>query len=238
MRNNLKLLGELQEIDLKIDLLHGEKDTLLGEIAALENSVVEARNVIAENGAEAASLEEAKKTLEESLAVESENIVRSEARLKEIKTQKEYQAVSKEISSAKKLTVELEEQILQKVGQLEELQKVLAEKQENLNALEVNIAAQQSEVQAKVDKLEAEIAAGVAAKDAAVKGLPASIMKRYCRLREQRRGLAVVGAKDGSCLGCNMNLPPQLYNTLFRGDEVITCPHCQRILILRQETES
>lgn len=237
MRNNLKLLGELQEIDLKIDLLHGEKDTLLGEIAALEHSVVEARNVIAEKGAEAVSLEDAKKTLEESLAVESENIVRSEARLKEIKTQKEYQAVSKEISSAKKLTVELEEQILQKVGQLEELQKVLAEKQENLNALEVNIAAQQSEVQAKVDTLEAEIAAGVAAKDAAVKGLPASIMKRYYRLREQRRGLAVVEAKDGSCLGCNMNLPPQLYNSLFRGDDVITCPHCQRMLILRQETE-
>lgn len=238
MRNNLKLLGELQEIDLKIDLLHGEKDTLLGEIAALENSVVEARNVIAEKGAEAVSLEEAKKALEESLAVESENIVRSEARLKEIKTQKEYQAVSKEISSAKKLTVELEEQILQKVGQFEELQKVMAEKQENLNALEVNIAAQQGELQTKVDKLEAEIAAGVVAKDAAVKGLPASIMKRYYKLRDQRRGLAVVEAKDGSCLGCNMNLPPQLYNSLFRGDDVITCPHCQRMLILRQETEN
>lgn len=237
MQNKLKLLEELQEIDLKIDVLHGEKDTLHGEITALENSVVEARNVIAEKSDEAASLEEAKKTLEESLAVESENIVRSEARLKEIKTQKEYQAVSKEVSSAKKLTAELEEQILQKVGQLEELQKVMADKQENLNALEVNIAAQQSEVQDKVDKLEAEIAAGVAAKDAAVKGLPASIMKRYHRLRDNRKGLAVVEAKDGSCLGCNMSLPPQLYNSLFRRDDLITCPHCQRLLILHHETD-
>ena len=56
-----------------------------------------------------------KRGLEENFTAESENIVRSEAHLKEIKTQKEYQAVSKEISGAKKLTAELEEQILQKI---------------------------------------------------------------------------------------------------------------------------
>jgi predicted nucleic acid-binding Zn-ribbon protein len=54
-------------------------------------------------------------------------------------------------------------------------------------------------------------------------------------LREQRRGIAVVEARDGSCLGCNMQLPPQLYNSLFRGDDLITCPHCQRVLVLRRE---
>jgi uncharacterized protein len=36
-------------------------------------------------------------------------------------------------------------------------------------------------------------------------------------------------------MGCNMQLPPQLYNTLFKGDEMYFCPHCQRILILKQE---
>lgn len=238
MRNNLKLLGELQGIDLKIDVLHGEKDALLGEIAALEDNVTVARNAIQEKNNEAEELEAAKKGLEENLATEAGNIVRSEARLKEIKTQKEYQAVSKEISSAKKLTAELEEQILQKSAQLEELQAVINEKQGNLKSLETNIATQQSEVQSKVDKLESEIAVGITAKDATVKGLPATMVKRYQRLRDQRKGLAVVEAKDGCCLGCNMNLPPQVYNLLFRGDEIITCPHCQRVLLLHQEQNS
>ena len=57
MRKNLKLLGELQAIDLKIDGLAGEKDALLEEIAVLENSVIEARTVIAEKSAEAEVLE-------------------------------------------------------------------------------------------------------------------------------------------------------------------------------------
>ncbi|ACM19130.1 protein of unknown function DUF164 [Geotalea daltonii FRC-32] len=235
MRKNLKLLGELQGIDLKIDVLHGEKDALLGEIAALEDNVTIARNAIDEKNGQAEELETAKKSLEENLATEAENIVRSEARLKEIKTQKEYQAVSKEISSAKKLTSELEEQILQKTAQLEELQAQIAEKEENLKSLEANISAQQGEVQSKVDKLESDIAIGIAAKDATVKSLPASMVKRYQKLRDQRKGIAVVEAKDGCCLGCNMNLPPQVYNLLFRGEEIITCPHCQRVLLLHQE---
>jgi uncharacterized protein len=49
--------------------------------------------------------------------------------------------------------------------------------------------------------------------------------------------VAVVEAKEGNCMGCNMHLPPQLYNTLFRADDVITCPHCQRILVMLAELE-
>ncbi|HEX9079063.1 MAG TPA: C4-type zinc ribbon domain-containing protein, partial [Desulfuromonadaceae bacterium] len=69
------------------------------------------------------------------------------------------------------------------------------------------------------------------------KHLPANVLKRYNVLREQRRGQAIAFARDGYCLGCNMNLPPQLYNSLFRGDEMISCPHCQRVLILKQQPQ-
>jgi hypothetical protein len=65
--------------------------------------------------------------------------------------------------------------------------------------------------------------------------LPANVIKRYDSLRIQRRGQAVAVARDGYCLGCNMHLPPQLYNTLFKHEELITCPHCQRMLILKQQ---
>jgi predicted nucleic acid-binding Zn-ribbon protein len=35
-------------------------------------------------------------------------------------------------------------------------------------------------------------------------------------------------------MGCNMQIPPQMYNLLFRGDDLHACPHCQRVLVLRQ----
>jgi len=235
LRNNLKALYELQEIDLRIDGLDGEKGQLLGEAQALEARLIEAREKIAARREEAAALEAEKGTLEANLASENENITRSESHLKEIKTQKEYQAVSKEISGAKKLIAELEDQILTKINALEELSGDVAQKEADLAQLEQNVAEQQGEVQRRVQSLEAGIATDAAARELTVKGLPASVMKRYDRLRDQRKGVAVVEAKEGNCMGCNMHLPPQLYNMLFRADDVITCPHCQRILIMKLE---
>ena len=237
MRNNLKSLYELQEIDLRIDGLDGERGQLLGEVQALDAKLVEAREKIAARREEAQTVEAEKSALEANLATENENIARSESHLKEIKTQKEYQAVSKEISGAKKLIAELEDQILQKINLLEEINGDLAKKEADLATLEENVAQQQGELQFKVENLEAGIAADVTTREETIKGLPASVLKRYSRLREQRRGVAVVEAKEGNCMGCNMHLPPQLYNTLFRADEVVTCPHCQRILIMRQELD-
>jgi uncharacterized protein len=238
LRNNLKSLYELQEIDLRIDGLDGERGQLLNEAQALEAKLVEAREKIAARREEAQALEAEKAGLEASLAAETDNIARSESHLKEIKTQKEYQAVSKEISGAKKLIAELEDQILQKINALEEITGDVAKKEADLSELEGNVALQQGEVQAKVESLETGIAADVANREDTVKGLPASVLKRYARLRDQRKGVAVVEAKEGNCMGCNMHLPPQLYNTLFRADDVITCPHCQRILVMRQELEA
>lgn len=235
MRKSLMLLDHLQEIDLKIDGFKGEKDALLAELAQLDGRVAEAEAAIADKDSELSLLETEKTGLDESLAAETENISRSEARLKEIKTQKEYQAVSKEITTARKLKVELEEQALQKIGRIEELKAELIGMGENVVALQANITAQKAEVQTRIDLLEEGIAQDVVGREETVKGLSAPIIKRYTLLREQRRGIAVVEARAGSCLGCNMNLPPQLYNSLFRGEELITCPHCQRMLVLRQE---
>ena len=238
MRKSLMLLDELQEIDLKLDGFKGEKDSLLAESALLDGKVSEAEAAIAAKNDELALIEEEKSVIDENLSVETENITRSDARLKEIKTQKEYQAVSKEIATAKKLKLELEDQVLQKIGRAEELRAELAGMEDDLSKLQGNIDQQKSEVRAKIDRLEEDIAQDMKTREGLLTELSPGVIKRYTQLREQRRGIAVVEARAGSCLGCNMNLPPQLYNTLFRSDEIINCPHCQRILVLRQEKSS
>jgi len=224
-------------MDLRIDGLDGEKAQLLREVAVLEATLAESRRKIEERKQDAQTLEEEKTGLEAGLATENDNINRSETNLKEIKTQKEYQAVSKEISGAKKLISELEDQILQKINALEEVNGDISRRESDLAELEANVATQQAEVKQKVDELEARIAADVATRETTIGTLPASVIKRYTRLRDQRRGVAVVEAREGNCTGCNMHLPPQLYNTLFREDDVITCPHCQRILVMRPQQQ-
>jgi uncharacterized protein len=235
LKKSLTLLDELQQIDLKIDGFNGEKDRLLAEMAQLDTSIEEAEAAISVKNNDLMFAEDERIAIDESLAQEIDNIARSEQRLKDIKTQKEYQAVSKEITTARKLKSELEEQLAEKLARLEEQKSEIAALRENMSSLEDNIAARKGEVQGAIDRLEEGITQDITDRDDIVKELPASIIRRYTQLREQRRGIAVVEARNGSCLGCNMNLPPQLYNTLFRCDDLIVCPHCQRMLVLRQE---
>ena len=65
--------------------------------------------------------------------------------------------------------------------------------------------------------------------------LPASLLRKYQTLFKRRGGLALALARNGACLGCNMQLPPQQYNSLLRVTEMQTCPHCNRLLYVEQQ---
>jgi predicted nucleic acid-binding Zn-ribbon protein len=65
----------------------------------------------------------------------------------------------------------------------------------------------------------------------------APLLRQYERLHK-RIGVAVVEAVDGKCTGCHMNLPPQQYNELMRGDKLFTCPACVRILVYKRPIET
>lgn len=238
MGKNVRILAQLQEIDLKIDSSRGEMQALLDEIHSLEARADEMRQAISGQITELDGIEDEKRALEENLAAEADAINRSEARLRDIKTQKEYQAVSKEIAAAKKVKSDLEEQVLQRITRSDELKTIISEKENVLREFDSNSAVLKSELQGKIERLEADITNDTSVREATAKDVSPSMMKRYLMLRERRQGLAIAEARSGSCLGCNMNLPPQLFNSLYKADNLVACPHCQRLLFLRQEGEN
>jgi len=235
--NNLKFLEELQAIDLKLDAFQSEKLGFQKELLALDEKLGAARDELSVKQEELKVIDQEKTELENNLASESESINKSETRLKEIKTQKEYQAVSKEISAAKKIKAELEEQLLQKIARIDELITEVNTMESNLASLGENIDSQKTEIHGKMKELENSSSTDIAERETLIKSIQPALLTRYTRLRERRQGLAVVEARNGSCLGCNMNLPPQVYNNLFNAENLISCPHCQRLLYLRQQDD-
>jgi predicted nucleic acid-binding Zn-ribbon protein len=235
LKKRLDLLEQLQEIDLQVDVLKTARNSLNEDIVGIERILDDARHGLATLQTRAVQLEKEKGELESSHATELENIRRSETNMKEIKTNKEYQAVGREIASARKQVAEIEEQVLQKIAQLDELNSEIATNQATLAELEQNSEQRRSEKQIEIDKVQQDVDADCLRRDAITKELPANLLKRYNSLRDQRRGQALAIARDGFCQGCNMHLPPQLYNNLFKGDELLSCPHCQRVLILKHQ---
>jgi predicted nucleic acid-binding Zn-ribbon protein len=235
LKNRLDLLEQLQEIDLQVDVKKSSQNNLQAEMNGIARALDDAREGHARLQTRAVQLEKDKVELEASHAAELENIHRSETNMKEIKTNKEYQAVGREIAAARKQVAELEEQVLQKITQLDELNNEIAASQSSLAELEQNTEQRRSDKQGEIDRVLLDIGADSQRREVITKELPANLMKRYDSLRIQRRGQAIAIARDGFCQGCNMHLPPQLYNSLFKCEELITCPHCQRMLILKQQ---
>ena len=91
-----------------------------------------------------------------------------------------------------------------------------------------------AEIEAKIAELRVE-------RDKLAADVKPDVLKRYSNIR-MRRGLAVVSVRNGTCQGCNMNIPPQLYNVLQRGVSLETCPSCHRIIywddLMKPEADS
>jgi len=237
LKKKLEMLEELQEIEQVIDGMKTVQSGLQGELDDIGLAVDATRQEVAGLEERLTLLESEKSALEATQATELENITRSETNMKEIKTNKEFQAVGREISAARKQLTEIEEQILQKITQIDESAGELTTKKSALGEMAENSAERASEKQAEIDKIQHDIDADVVRREALTSAMPASLIKRFTTLRDQRRGRALAIARDGYCMGCNMQLPPQLYNNLYKQEELLSCPHCQRILILKLQQQ-
>ena len=112
------------------------------------------------------------------------------------------------------------------------LEKDREEKAAECAEASARVEARQQEIAAALGEFDQTLGSGEGRRDALLGGLPAPLRKRYQMLLDRRQGVAVVEARNGTCLGCNMHLPPQLFNSLFTATEVQACPHCNRLLYL------
>jgi predicted nucleic acid-binding Zn-ribbon protein len=237
LKKKLDMLEELQEVDQRIDDLKANQSGLQAELSGINQGVDATREEVTLLETRLVQLEAEKGELETTHAAELENIARSETNMKEIKTNKEFQAVGREITAARKQVTDLEDQLLQKITQIEELTGELAAIKSRCDELAENSAQRIVAKQAEIDKIQSDIDADIVRRESVAKGLPASLVKKFTILRAQRHGHALAFARNGYCMGCNMHLPPQLFNNLYKYEELLACPHCQRILILKLQEQ-
>jgi len=232
VQKRLQLLRDLQELDTEKKVVEDEQKAALSEQQALKVELDRLQGMVDSLADEIGVLEAEKRELDNAMALEQENIQRSESRLPQIKTQKEYVAVLKEVDTAKKLAKELQANIDAKNEVLaslfadkEEKDAELAASTEKADARCAEIDAAMVSVNEKFDKMTGQ-------RNALLEELPKTLRKRYELLMTRRAGVAVVEARGGACTGCHMHLPPQMFNSLFVVKEIQTCPHCSRLLFV------
>jgi uncharacterized protein len=230
LQDKLGLLRELQGLDRELVQLNEGRQKLEAEIAKYQDELARVQEMVDSLADEMEAIQAERRELLRAQAQEAENVQRAEGRLPSIKTQKEYIAVLKEIDSAKAVSRDIQGKLAAKEAELENLGRDREEKEQETSGIREKFQARQAEIDAQLAETDGAVTDMNQRKNVLLEQIPVPIRKRYQMLLERRGGIAVVEARKGACSGCNMHLPPQLYNSLFRMQEIQSCPHCNRLL--------
>ncbi len=234
MKEQIRLLEALQEIDSQIDYHERDMMRLPLEIQETAKTLVVLRRDISDASAKSSSVEKELKKREQELALEQEKIKRSERRLLSIKNQKEYNALSREVKLGKKVASEIEEAILEFMSELETLKKTLERKENEYAECEASLLAKKAEAEQVTAKSQEALVVLKAEREKVTAQVDRDFLKKY-RTLKQARGQAVAEMQNGTCTGCHMAIPPQLNIRVLKQEEIVTCPNCHRILYVKPE---
>ena len=148
----------------------------------------------------------------------------------EVKNNKEYQAMLKEIDTAESTRSDVETEIIAILEELDKLSVLVKKDEEILKESRIQYEQEKKTIEDDLNAVDTD-AAGLEQKRSELqKNVPGDLIARYEKIKKRNRGLGVTSVWKAVCSGCHMNIPPQLYNELQRSDELFSCPNCNRII--------
>jgi len=168
----------------------------------------------------------------------SEAMARSKEKLLDVKTNKEYQAMLKEIETAETSLGGLESQIIILLEEMDELSVQVKQDQETLKQAEKNYLDDKKIIEEKLSSVDAESDEWNRKRLALQKNIPEDLLALYEKIRKRNQGVGVIPVWKAVCSGCHMNIPPQLYNELQRSSDLLSCPSCHRIMYFQAQDTS
>jgi uncharacterized protein len=226
----INILVEVQGVEREILIAGRQLDALSGEAGALDHEAATREKQVTEERKALDDLKKAYRELESESKVNREMIVKSNEKLRAVKTNKEYQSILKETEEIRKRNSGVEDQMLDQLEKIESAEQAVKEKEAQLEGFiqscrekkDALVAREKGERQA-VDTLNEKKMQISAKADPKMISILDEVKKKV-------RGMAVVPVQGAICMGCHMNIPAQLFNEIQRFDELRFCPHCHRII--------
>jgi predicted nucleic acid-binding Zn-ribbon protein len=232
VEEKLKALYELQTLHTQIDKIRQTRGELPIEVADLEDEVAGLETRIQKIKTELDELEDTivtrKNMIKEALAA----IKKYEVQLGDVKNNREYDAISKEIE-IQGLEVQVsEKKIKEHTFEIQNKTEVYEKALANLSERKKDLELKRSELDTITAETEKEEAAILTKANKAEKNIEERLLLAYNRLRSNaKNGLAVVTIQRDSCSGCFNQIPPQRQLDIRQRKRIIVCEHCGRILV-------
>jgi predicted nucleic acid-binding Zn-ribbon protein len=229
--SQLETLIELQGVDLKIAGLESEAARLPRQIEAIQAALSEARKLVETVKTKLDSTKKELRTREKDLEVANVKRQKLEARLYEVKTNKEYSAVLLEIEEAKQEKAKTEEDILTLMEMQERLGVEIKDAEQRFRSREEQARQDEGVVRQKLAAVEQELEGLRTQRRARATDLPAALLVSYDRISKARGGVAIAAVTSAAvCGGCRVSIRPQAMQELRGATGLMVCESCGRYL--------
>lgn len=232
VHEQLKALIELQAVDKQLYDLTRQRHAKPAQIERLKTDHQHETQRVKELEAQLKALQVKRGSMEGDLAAKEGQVKKLQMQMYQVKTNRDYTALQREIESAKADNSVLEEEILKVMEQVDQQKAAMATVTETLKGQEAQMRAAVVEVEREIAELDAAIARLQTARQAFAPRVEAKVLARYERILEKKEGLGLVPVKvqQEACSGCHMNLPPQTINEIRLKERLIACESCARLL--------
>ncbi|HKL01378.1 MAG TPA: C4-type zinc ribbon domain-containing protein [Desulfotignum sp.] len=230
LKQDIETLVRLQEIESEILRLQSVIQKVETEKTALASRLDLFKADLDARTRELEEIQHRCRDAEQEIRTVDDRIIKSNETLRMVKTNKEYQVLLREVDDNKKRKDALESQLLEFYDQRETLGAGVKETEQQFLQLEQQIKAEQAEIDKKTVDDRELLASCLEEQQKIGQDLDPSLMTRFRKLTRMNQGQAVAQVRNESCMGCFMNVPPQLCIEVQRGNQLISCPQCSRIL--------
>lgn len=232
--NQIQQLVELQKVD---DQIHEEKKKLeaaprdLADLQQRFQSLDGVRNVALDKQAH---LLEQKKRISLEIDDDSAKIKKSKNKMMQVGNAREYNAMIREMDNMERSNRSREEERMTLLEALEQHNEELEEIETAHSTMKADLDARSANLETTIAEAEDKLAVMNKKRIHFSEGIPKPIFRRYEFIRERLEHPVIVPVEDGICAGCHISIPPQTYIELQSGQQILSCPNCQRLIYWSQ----
>lgn len=238
MKEQLSLLIRLQECDTQLVKLSGKKIKLPEKIKKMEDDFQAYRENVEVNKRKYDEVKTKRTACEANVKKLQDGMVKTREKLLEVKNNKEYQAMLKEIETAEKTRGEVETQIIALMDEMEALSVLVKKDEETLSQAKLKHDEEKKIVEEDLNDIDADTTVWIGKRNDLQKNIRADLLAQYERVKKRNNGIGVISVWKAVCNGCQMKIPPQLYNELQRSNDLHSCPNCNRIIYFKDQEKT
>ncbi len=233
----LTKLAQLSEIDVRYSRALSEKNKITEEIKRREAKLAELSKSLQAKEKDYQEKTSSYSQQEKFLKAEQEKLKDRRKSVSSINDYKTQGKAAKEIDFAVKQLFGMEEKMLASMEVFESLAKEVEAAKAAQASYEGELSTYKASVVEALENFQKTMSACEEERKAVSHNLDNRLLSAYRRISERYPGGALVPIKENSCGGCYFTLGPQIIVQASRGQQIVNCPSCGRILIIEKKAE-